>query len=170
MDSVCRVCGIILTINNWHNQKRQNHNYICKDCVSNYNKEYHHKNKELESTRCRKYYKEHAEKRKKEAKEWALQHPGRYNLYMKSYLKSYFKTPKGKLHKRKMEYERRGLKYKPLNERFDGAECHHVDKETVIYLPKEMHKLIWHSLKRNINMEAINAIAFFFILQQNIGE
>ena len=47
----------------------------------------------------------------------------------------------------------------PLNERFIGCEAHHIDKEFVIYIPKEMHKSIWHSVIKDINMDKINNLA-----------
>ena len=170
MGFVCRVCNIELNEYNWHKYKMLAHNYICKSCTSDYNTKYHIKNKQKESDRCCKYYKKHAEKRRLESKEWKLNHPIEYNEYMKKYLRSYFQTEIGKIHKHKMDYERRDLGYYELNSYFKGSHAHHINTTDVIYIPINLHKSIWHSLKKNMNMDSINTIAYFFILQQNIME
>lgn len=69
----------------------------------------------------------------------------------------------------KHAHKRRGLGYNFLNEYFEGCEKHHINYNDVIYIPKETHKEIWHSLFQNKNMEQINTLALFFILQQNIS-
>jgi hypothetical protein len=58
--------------------------------------------------------------------------------------------------------KRRGLSFIPLNEWFVGCEAHHIDEEFVIHIPKEMHKSVYHSVIRNINMDKINDLAIDF--------
>ena len=57
----------------------------------------------------------------------------------------------------------RNLGFIPLNKWFAGCESHHIDKEQVIHIPEELHKSIWHSLSKNINMDKINKLAFEFL-------
>jgi len=49
------------------------------------------------------------------------------------------------------------FKYIPLNDCIeDGWEGHHIDKEYVIFIPGWLHKSVWHSVTKNINMDIIN--------------
>ena len=61
----------------------------------------------------------------------------------------------------------------PINNRFPKSEEHHIDKQTTIYLPKEIHSResgIIHNLHTGYCMNVINTIAYFFLIQQNIRE
>ena len=60
--------------------------------------------------------------------------------------------------------KRRTLGYNVINEHFDGAEGHHIDKEHVIYIPKKMHRSVYHNLERPETMESINTKVFCWIL------
>lgn len=64
--------------------------------------------------------------------------------------------------RRRSEEKRRQLGYIPLNDWFIGCEGHHIDKEFIIYVPKEMHRSIYHSVTKNINMNLINDLAIDF--------
>ena len=45
----------------------------------------------------------------------------------------------------------------PLNNsEADGWVAHHLDWNYVIYIPKELHRLNWHSVVKDINMDIIN--------------
>jgi hypothetical protein len=57
----------------------------------------------------------------------------------------------------------RKLGFVPLNEPFPDSRGHHIDTERVVYIPRELHESIPHSVLRNRNMERINEIAFKFI-------
>lgn len=55
MDRTCRKCGKILTEKNW-NQKRKS-DYICRNCLNEYNRVFYHKNKERRIAWQREYRK-----------------------------------------------------------------------------------------------------------------
>jgi len=60
----------------------------------------------------------------------------------------------------------RNLDFIPINEKTDEANSyHHIDKKFVMFLPRELHKSIPHSVKRNKNMELINNIAFEYLFE-----
>ena len=59
--------------------------------------------------------------------------------------------------------KRRQLGFIPLNKPFEGAEAHHIDENFVIYIPKEIHQNIRHSVWKQQNMDEINAIAWNYI-------
>lgn len=65
--------------------------------------------------------------------------------------------------------KRRELGYVPLNEPFQGSDGHHINLNDVIYIPEEYNK-IQHNVRTGKNMDIINAYAYFFLVQQNIGE
>lgn len=60
-----------------------------------------------------------------------------------------------------------------LNDKFSNSEEHHIDKQTTIYLPKQIHSRkygIIHNLHTGYCMNVINTLAYFFLVQQNIQE
>lgn len=45
----------------------------------------------------------------------------------------------------------------PLNScEVDGWVGHHLDLDYVVYIPEELHRSIWHSVIKDINMDIIN--------------
>ena len=68
----------------------------------------------------------------------------------------YSKTAKGKTTIRKTQAKRRQLDFIELNDHFDGAEAHHIDKEFVLYISKELHCSIWHNVWTGQGMKEIN--------------
>jgi predicted DNA-binding protein YlxM (UPF0122 family) len=60
--------------------------------------------------------------------------------------------------------KRRQLGFKPLNQPFENCEGHHLqDRETVIYIPKELHRRIYHNNWKSINMNTIDALALYYL-------
>ena len=43
-----------------------------------------------------------------------------------------------------------------LNEPFEGCEMHHISKDVVVYIPKSLHRSIYHNLKTGKGMDKIN--------------
>lgn len=50
-----------------------------------------------------------------------------------------------------------------LNNKFKGSHFHHITKSLGIYVPKELHRHIKHSLKTGLNIGSINLLALQFI-------
>ena len=59
--------------------------------------------------------------------------------------------------------KRKQFGFKSLNKWFEGSEGHHINLIQVIYIPKALHHSIYHSVIRNMNMEAINKLAFNYL-------
>lgn len=57
----------------------------------------------------------------------------------------------------------RNLGFNPLNKSFEDSEGHHINKNDVIYVPKEIHQSISHCLETGKNMNKINEIAMNYI-------
>jgi predicted DNA-binding protein YlxM (UPF0122 family) len=67
--------------------------------------------------------------------------------------------------------KRRQLGFKPLNKPFNGSEAHHLqDKETVIYIPKELHRRVSHNNWTGKGMNTIDALALDYLELQILGE
>jgi hypothetical protein len=50
-----------------------------------------------------------------------------------------------------------------LNHRFRGCEMHHLNRNIVIFIPKELHKHFYHNLKSNQGILEMNTLAYQFI-------
>ncbi|GAH16693.1 unnamed protein product [marine sediment metagenome] len=75
----------------------------------------------------------------------------------------YFKTEKGKIAHRRQSRNHRELGFNPLNEYFEGSTGHHINKNDVIYILKELHQSISHCLKTGKNMKRINKLAIEYL-------
>ena len=70
------------------------------------------------------------------------------------------------VYSRKHNAKHRVLGFAPLNEWFLGCEGHHIDIEQVIYIPKELHRSIYHRQSDGRGMAQMNAIAYNFLFEQ----
>ena len=65
---------------------------------------------------------------------------------------------------------RRTLGFVPHNKPTVGYHAHHIDKNNVIYVPKELHTSTFHSVTKNINMDLINEnVCEWFLSDQNVS-
>ncbi len=63
----------------------------------------------------------------------------------------------------------RGLEFYPLNEKTKIANSgHHIDKKLVVFIPRKIHKSMWHSVKTGKNLEEMNRLAFKWCYEQSI--
>ena len=141
--------------------KRMKEYYIeNKDWIRNKEKKFYQDNRERIITRSKKYYENNSEKVKEHNKKWI-----KNNLEkVRENLKKYAKTEKGKEIRKRHENKReRNLGFNPLNKIFGNSVAHHINRNDVIYIPKDIHKNISHCLETGRNMEKINKIAFNFM-------
>jgi len=81
----------------------------------------------------------------------------------------YRKTPKGReVSKGKMAKRRKNFGFIPLNQFFPNADAHHIDMERVIYIPRDIHQSVRHSVQANYNMDIINNLAYNFLNGGNL--
>lgn len=66
---------------------------------------------------------------------------------------------------RRGKAKRRVLGFIPLNSWFVGCEGHHINKSDVIYLPRKLHRSIWHNQWTGQGMAEINALAGAFLTE-----
>lgn len=70
--------------------------------------------------------------------------------------------------RRKGNAKRRVLGFIPLNTWFAGCEGHHVDNKRVIFIPKELHRSIYHRQPDGRGMVQMNAVAYNFLFKQQV--
>jgi hypothetical protein len=124
------------------------------------------------------YQKIHPETHRKAMRKYRQTHKKKIKEYNKIYSKTYCqthkeqnnirnkkwkKTLKGKISNRKNAVKHRGLGFIPLNEPFEGSHGHHIDKELVIYIPKDLHDSVRHNIWTGKGMEEINELAFEYM-------
>jgi hypothetical protein len=133
-----------------------------KEHIKAYRTMYELKHKEQIRARIKAYYLAHPEKKerhRKKCKAWSVEN----RKQRRESWDKYSKTLKGEKTIRKCKSGRRQLGFIPLNKPFEGSHGHHIDKERVIYIPKEIHNGIWHSVTSGKNMDKINAVAVRFL-------
>jgi hypothetical protein len=59
---------------------------------------------------------------------------------------------------------RRHLGFIPLNQESIGSQAHHLDSQHVVYVPKHIHRSMYHSLKDSESMEKINTKVYCSLL------
>ena len=64
---------------------------------------------------------------------------------------------------RKHNFKRRSLGFVCLNKPFGGSEAHHIDKDRVIYIPKNIHRSIYHNIWTGKNIDEINRLAWEWV-------
>lgn len=150
--------------------KRSKEWYLAhRDRIKEYKRKYYLAHWEEEKARGKKWRLAHPEVMKKLTRNWQLAHPekvkGRNTKYQLAH------PEKVRNNNRKQMARRRNFGFIPLNDYFIGAEGHHINYNYIIYIPKKLHRSIWHSLTLGQNMDKINKKAFEFLKKQrNIEE
>lgn len=89
----------------------------------------------------------------------------RYRLKNPDKIRAYRHSTKGRYIKKQGNIKRQSFGFVPLNQWFEDSEGHHINREQVIYIPKDMHRNIKHSVLRNTNMDTINKLALCWLAQ-----
>lgn len=145
-----------------------------------YNKKYYQENKEQILKQQKEYQQTFKGKKSKKEINKRYRQLLRVKEYMKEYMKKwkqsfrgkisnkkYQQSLKGKVAKKKCNAIRRQLGFISFNEPFEGCEGHHIDQKRVIFIPKEIHRSVWHSLTSGIGMEKINKLAFEYLKKRS---
>lgn len=102
--------------------------------------------KEIKIQKMR-YYEKHKDLIIERGKEWRINNRTKSNS-------------KSRKHRNK---RKRGLNSIELNDWYEGCEGHHIDKEFVLYIPKDLHRSISHNVFSGKNMEEINNLAIEYV-------
>ena len=122
--------------------------------MSAYYKQWYQKHKDEMLAYSKQWYQQNKDKEIQQAKAWRENHRERYRELKR---KNGFKR-------------RRGLGFVCLNEPFEGSDAHHICATFVIYIPKDMHRSIYHNVWTGKNMALINALAFDYLLETKVSE
>ena len=134
---ICKTCNVKLTNKNWSKSQQKKNVYTCKFCAV------------------------------KKTQKWLEKHPDRKHKnsaeYMRDYMKAYRKDhPKRIREISSVEKARRHRELPTdtvLNEYFEGANLHHMTPSVAVYIPKTLHRSVFHNLKTGQGMDEINAKA-----------
>lgn len=115
-----------------------------------------------------KYYKATREERKKQSQTWRKEHHEQWIASAKSWEKAHPKRAKA-TKKRIQNRRQREFGFEPLNTPFDGSEGHHMDRNCVIHIPKELHGSIPHCVATGKNMKEMNALVLDYFEKKGGG-
>lgn len=104
-----------------------------------YKKAYHTAHPQENVARQAAHWKTHRLELQAQNAAWAAEHPDKMRAYFRKHLA-----------------KRKTLGFLPINRPFSGCEGHHIDEEHVIYIPKELHRSIYHNIFTGKNMTQIN--------------
>jgi len=117
---------------------------------------------------------------------WLIQNP-EANQHYREYNREYRKKHKTQIRENQKNYRethreqrrknwnkcnakrKRSLGFIPLNDPFSGSVAHHIDLETIVYIPKELHVSISHSVLKNYGMELINDKALKWLIEHDVS-
>jgi len=133
------------------------------------------KRKQYHKAYSAKYYQKHKRKFARRRRRDKKLHPERFTQYSRKshnknkkhcsvYNSTWFKKNPEKA-KKYWAKRKRNLGFNTLNEWFYGSEGHHINKVDVIYIPKKIHRSIYHNLRTGYNMDKINELAIKFLNQ-----
>jgi hypothetical protein len=115
-----------------------------------------------------KWRKEHPKEKLEQVRKYQAKHPEQTNGWKKKWSLAHPEKMM-ELHKKCISVRRKLLGFNPINKYFKGSHAHHIDREAVIYIPEKLHRSVWHSIPRNINMDKINKLAFDFLNNKTLG-
>lgn len=151
------------------NEYSKRYNQEHKGEIREYSKQWRIDNKEYQ----KQYYLDNKEQISKQQKQRYIDNPEKrgydkqYRIdnkeQIKEVKKQYRQTETCKATNRRSHSKRRSLGFLPLNEPFDGCEGHHISENFIIYIPKEVHKCLYHSIWTWQNMEQMNKSAIEFV-------
>jgi hypothetical protein len=136
--------------------------------VAEYQAKYRAAHKEKTRLYNKQYRENNREEHNKRNAEWRRNHP-ESKIHNRELRKKWNKTEKGKLNQHRKNTRRKAYRKKYgstiLNQPFPESAGHHIDKETVIYIPQEIHTPIKHNLRTGENMTLINKLAIDWLNQ-----
>ena len=154
-------------------EKVEESNYLrCKknpERIKEIEKRYRENNRDRIRERDKLYCKNNPEKMKEKRRKYKETHkynPGYFRIWRKNtpdYNKQWNQTLKGRLSNRKNISKRRHLGFVPLNKPLKGYEGHHISENFVIFIPKELHKSIWHNIWTWKGMRKMNKLAIEYL-------
>ncbi|MCK4258074.1 MAG: hypothetical protein KAX49_03800 [Halanaerobiales bacterium] len=124
--------------------------------------EYRKKNKIKMKELVNKWQKHNPDKVNEYAKRWRDRNPEVQKANNKKWIENnrekFLELVKKSVHKR-----RRNLGFIPLNKHFENSEGHHINTNFIIYIPKKLHRSIYHNIWTGKGMDEINNKVFIWL-------
>ena len=118
----------------------------------------------------KRWYKEHPEQAKETARKRYYKNRKKIIKQAKKWRKKNRKRYLESL-KKSMSKRYRELGYEPVNKPFEGSEGHHMsDGVTVIYIPKQLHRSLYHNHKTGQGMDKIDSMAVRWFLMDLLAK
>ena len=70
----------------------------------------------------------------------------------------------------KRNAKRRLLRFNPLNSWFPGSVGHHLNSQDVLYIPKKLHRSVYHNQHTGQGMEQMNVLALVWYINNQMIE
>ena len=153
------------------NKKEYNKKYYKehRDKILAYGKQWYEQNKDKNRDKKKEYdkqyYKEHRNERSAYKKQYREQNKDKFKQQIRAWRENHIEQYREIMRKVKTKRER-SLGFVPLNKPFEGSEAHHICPTFVIYIPKDMHRSIYHNVWTGKNMEEINKLAWEELYKQ----
>jgi hypothetical protein len=125
------------------------------------NLRYYTKNYETILARNRERSKNTREEDAIRTKQWREENPERVNELHSSWVREH--PQEAAIINGKHKAKRRSLGFVPINEPFEGADAHHIDMEHVAYIPRKLHRSMYHNVWTGKNMDKLNALVWEFL-------
>jgi hypothetical protein len=63
---------------------------------------------------------------------------------------------------------RKQFGHENLNEPFENSHGHHIDKDHIVFIPKWLHKMEYHAMKKLETMERINTLVYYWLIMNQV--
>lgn len=136
-----------------------------KEKVNQRNRKWRKENPEKLKASVENWMRSHMEKKRQSARKWHKKNPEkvkRINSEWKEKNPEAWKAMQRR-GRRKSRFKRRSLGFIPLNEPFEGAHGHHIDKEHIVYIPAKLHRSVSHNVFTGEGMDEINDKVFVWL-------
>jgi hypothetical protein len=142
----CSKCGVELSDANWPLFLKKRNTHLCKEC----------NNGNVRDWQKRNWAKTLGYKRK-----WDRENPEKIEAYHRTeqWRESVRKALRKEYHRRERELPTDTI----LNEPFEEAHLHHLTPSVAVYIPKGLHRSVFHNLKTGQGMDVINRRAMLWL-------
>lgn len=169
--------SLFVILMTWTKEQRKEYmkNYysLYSKQLKEYSKDYYqtHKDKILPKARKRskdyrythkEYGKKYRETRKEHIKKWRKEYRERHRDVIKKWRKTHPENMKKISDRGHAKHRKLGCV--EFNNYFKGSHGHHIDKECIVYIPKSLHRSVYHSVWSGRGMDAINDVALGWLV------
>lgn len=167
---ICTKCKVEKSFDEFNNRKasKDGKTPTCKLCITKYHKQYCIDNKDAIATKKKIYANNNKEVISKRASKYYYNNIEHVNMLHAEWCEN--NKDKIKIHNHTASAKRKSwLPPLLINDWFENSELHHlhlidtetgeIDRRVSIFIPREIHRAVWHSNKIQSTMDEINKLA-----------